>query len=1009
MALNKQQYLNQIQDLVQTHLTPLLLDKLEAQKHFINKVRENLSNCYAEVEQDETKVKVLQTVRNIKARKELLAKSVNEMAVIPEDVDLDQDFGAFFTELLAYVETLPESILEDQSLDRFQRFPSDSLKIKFGKTFKKWGLHLDWIPQKISNWFREKTKKPVKPLKMWKHEVPLRGMILYHYRDLLVEQLLEMVQSINRAVAASTYELYELEAGLNQQFAGLVGNDGDQQDPPELPADQGEAIEKIVKNIQDLADSISGATLNRLERINNAFLENYELVGTIEMPASNFDTSGLNASHQRAVKTYKKSMDGWRNTLNVLSDRYNFDQELFHTRFTNFEQYLFFSQKLESRIFEKILTEIDKVAEFLKSKKQELTKASTGAEDFKKVLNEIRFETSRFLKRAIPECIKVIRDQNVTKLVENLESRTKNEIAKLAETRSMVKNISYEHAIKESEINKIAPKDLITFEALPQYLKTIQSVQKEVNSVIDDTQQHLMEISNICDFNLETALAAVDDQSQHDKAKSMSIEGIERAHSRLQDIVDDLKELVPKADQSIHQGLEEFNKQIMALNEIDQVFDTQVRIAKAMAMERARALRRQYFAKVKEFVPRLITVSRRQGLMLYKRYRDTSLRYGIGSPTRILTAEVAGFLADTEKTVKNLPFVYQRLFEIAPLDNVYFYEPRPRINLDLKKAYENWLEGHYGGTALIGEAGSGATTLIRFFLNELKSQFPVTWLSTKKQIFKSEDLFEFFNRELETEGIDSVDHLIQFLNETESKRIFILEDLEHFFLRKVNGFDCIRIFIELLTRTNENIFWLMTINQYSYQYLIKTTGIDDCFSYNIQLRPLRPEQVTSLVFKRHRVSGFSVIYKPHKFDRKNAKFKKMSEEEQQQYLEAEYVTNLNQIVGGNASLALIYWLRSITEIKGDVMYIRSLKVVDTSFLLKLSDEKLFSLHAMLLHDGITISDHAEIFNQSVKKSKLNILPLYDDGIIIYKDSRFYVNPLLFRQVVNLLTDKNLIH
>ncbi len=91
------------------------------------------------------------------------------------------------------------------------------------------------------------------------------------------------------------------------------------------------------------------------------------------------------------------------------------------------------------------------------------------------------------------------------------------------------------------------------------------------------------------------------------------------------------------------------------------------------------------------------------------------------------------------------------------------------------------------------------------------------------------------------------------------------------------------------------------------------------------------------------------------------------------------------------------------------MYLRSLKAIDFSFLTKLSDEKLFTLHAMLLHDGITIKDHSTVFQQALKKSKLIILPLLDDGIIVHKEGRFYINPLLFRQVVNLLKDKNIIH
>ena len=72
-----------------------------------------------------------------------------------------------------------------------------------------------------------------------------------------------------------------------------------------------------------------------------------------------------------------------------------------------------------------------------------------------------------------------------------------------------------------------------------------------------------------------------------------------------------------------------------------------------------------------------------------------------------------------------MPFVYQRLFEISPLDNLYFYEPRQKASLGLKKAYENWDQGHYGATALIAESGGGVTTLIHFFLRDLKSSVPL--------------------------------------------------------------------------------------------------------------------------------------------------------------------------------------------------------------------------------------------------------------------------------------------
>ena len=135
----------------------------------------------------------------------------------------------------------------------------------------------------------------------------------------------------------------------------------------------------------------------------------------------------------------------------------------------------------------------------------------------------------------------------------------------------------------------------------------------------------------------------------------------------------------------------------------------------------------------------------------------------------------------------------------------------------------------------------------------------------------------------------------------------------------------------------------------------------------------------------------------------------MNESEQQDYLQKEYFATLNRIAQSNIMLALVYWLRSIIEIQEDEIFIRSIKGIDFSFLTELSEEKLFTLHAMLLHDGISISDHATIFQQTPEESKFAIFPLFDDGIIEHKEGLFYINPLLFRQVVNLLKDKNILH
>jgi hypothetical protein len=42
-------------------------------------------------------------------------------------------------------------------------------------------------------------------------------------------------------------------------------------------------------------------------------------------------------------------------------------------------------------------------------------------------------------------------------------------------------------------------------------------------------------------------------------------------------------------------------------------------------------------------------------------------------------------------------------------------------------------------------------------------------------------------------------------------------------------------------------------------------------------------------------------------------------------------------------------------------------------------------------------------------SNLNLIQLMDDGFIIKKEDVYLINPLLYRQVINLLKDKNFLH
>ena len=71
---------------------------------------------------------------------------------------------------------------------------------------------------------------------------------------------------------------------------------------------------------------------------------------------------------------------------------------------------------------------------------------------------------------------------------------------------------------------------------------------------------------------------------------------------------------------------------------------------------------------------------------------------------------------------KTLPFVYQRLFEIKPLEDKRFYFGRDLEMKELSKAFNNWQSGKFSPTVIVGEKGSGSTTLINFFTENLSDR-----------------------------------------------------------------------------------------------------------------------------------------------------------------------------------------------------------------------------------------------------------------------------------------------
>ena len=337
-----------------------------------------------------------------------------------------------------------------------------------------------------------------------------------------------------------------------------------------------------------------------------------------------------------------------------------------------------------------------------------------------------------------------------------------------------------------------------------------------------------------------------------------------------------------------------------------------------------------------------------------------------------------------------------------------FYEKRIKEFNRLHQAFRSWQNQHYATSVIIGEKGSGLTTTINFFIKELEVNYEIIRTNIAN-IISTENELEKFLCELLGFGSGTKKDIIKKLNDKPGKAIIILENIHHLYLRKVGGFKALKLLFEIVSGTNNNIFWLVSSNLYAWNYLERVLNISDYFAYTIKLQSLTDEQINEIILKRHRVSGYNIKYESSEEVIKSKTFQKLTEFQQQNYLKEKYFSELNKFARSNLSISLFFWMRSTKEVDKDTIVIGSLEELDFSFLQGLSDEKIFTLYALLIHDGLSTEQHSVIFNQDVEKSRLTLLLLTDDGIIIKDNNRFLINPLLYRQTVVLLQGKNILH
>lgn len=984
-------------EFIDQYVYPVLAERIDRQLIFIEKVSEFQKGFVEDALAESDRRQILGRSRKYKID---LAKLLGEHFENSFPGDFGTQFDKYQKHSKLHLSHLDMWIHVDQSEDRFKIVDGDNFLVRLIKAFKRFFYFFSKIPERIANLFR-KNKKSLRP---WKHRVAFRNLTHYYLQKEFSLKVLPLISEINETICATFAIPWQIDNAIN---TGL--NDFMHEMVP-FQIDQGllDQLRPLPKGLKEAKIHLKEDLSQFFEEVYEQFVHDYGKVGTLELSNRRFHISRVFSKEREIKKKSQLSEQEWSNTREVLINDWLIDVEFYHVLLSALIKYNTVQNRYQSKFAEPVTEKLDAIRTFFDEIEKPIHTAKSDKE-LKAVFDkEKKSVQSTLVKELLPSTNTYILSQGLSTLIDKFEKSIDSIVGEIRQSHGLVEGVDFSNPkpIKTSSISNISPYELINFENRPPLMKMTQQLKIQLTNELSNLQLDILDLGRISEFNLETALASFGEQEESLHPRQIALEGISRTRERLQDLQDRLSNISKIIEVELFEALQNFNKKLIEFTNTDNILDIRVRIVKAKAIERSTAIREQVIDTIRNIIPLSIAFFKSHYQRANDSIRELYIRYGIIQQEENISTELSDFLLETQRSISQLPFVYRRLFNTQDLTDDSFFIGRTKELEALDLAYNIWQKGRFANTLITGEKGCGSTSFLNYFLKKIDSKFDIIRLQPTETIYTVEGLYAFFNKALRKRK-KSLEEWGKYLD-SGKKKIVILEDIQRLYLRKVNGFDAIKEVIRLISYCDTNTWWVLSCSQYAYDFLNKSLQLPEQFNHHIPLLPFDNNQIKDMIQQRHKVSGYNVRYGFAPIDEKNRKLRSLKDEDQQQLLEEEYFNSLNKIANSNIFLLLTYWVRSIEEIKDSTIFICSLKKYDLSFLDALQDTKIFALNTLAMHEKLSEEDFGQILQIGPIEARRTLYPMLDRGILIFEDPYYSINPLLYRQAISLLKNKNLI-
>ncbi len=288
-----------------------------------------------------------------------------------------------------------------------------------------------------------------------------------------------------------------------------------------------------------------------------------------------------------------------------------------------------------------------------------------------------------------------------------------------------------------------------------------------------------------------------------------------------------------------------------------------------------------------------------------------------------------------------------------PAKQEFFVERDPTTAGEILRGIQGWLQGEISDDLVIlsGYRGIGKTTNMSTILGRI--QHPHKKMAgVPAKICDSEELYQWLSG-LAGREIKSVRHFLEYDQSLGEKQVFLVDDIHNLFLARIGGFQCYRLFNEIVALQTKNIFWCLSVNNHAWEYLRGVFGEEHFYGKTYEMRMWTDAEIQNLIMARHHVTGYG-----RSFDRSIMAYGAHNVLGEQ--VETQFFRLLWGQSRGNPRSALMYWVSAISQPSGEMIHVGVPKFIESALVGAMSDNAHLLLAAIARHDSLTFGEMMEV-------------------------------------------------